>query len=103
MFSSIIENNEFSKSALFIESINCSSIMIYNSKFISNTGEKGAIYHKNCKKIKNNDGPPVYFNSTLFKNNVAKEYGGVLYYDYSDPKDTFPNCIFYNNTAPLGI
>jgi len=99
---STIENNEFSKSAIFSESKSCPTVIINNSRFISNIGEQGTIYHKVCDEIKNREGPPVTFESCNFENNIAREYGGVLFYDQINPNDSFTNCTFHNNTAPIG-
>jgi len=97
---STLENNEFSKSAFFIENDVCASIILQNSNFTSNIGEKGAIYHLECNK--DFDNMLTMFDGNRFENNVARQYGGVFYYNYLDTLDTFNNCIFYNNTAPIG-
>jgi len=100
---STIEKNEFSKSAIFIKSKTCPPIFIYDSKFISNIGEKGVIFHKDCPSNQKKElSPPADFFNVIFENNNARDYGGVLYYDHLKPVDNFINCIFYNNSAPIG-
>jgi len=75
-------------------------ISLLNSNFTSNIGEKGVIYHKKCEISKLSENNLFYGNR--FENNVARQYGGVFYYDHNESKETFNNCIFYNNTAPIG-
>jgi len=95
-----IENNEFKISAIYVDPSNCSPIYLYKSKFISNIGEIGTIYHSNCSS---GSMPHSIFNFTRFENNVARKYGGVIYYSKSKLNvDQIVNCTFYNNNAPLG-
>jgi len=101
LHNTIIKNNEFKTSAIYIEPSNCSPVFVHNSKFISNIGEDGTAYYNGCSS---GGSPHCIFNSTSFENNVARKHGGVFYYNKSRiNNDQITDCIFYNNTAPLGI
>jgi len=99
---STIKNNEFRKSAIFLESISCPIVVVLNSKIISNIEEKGAVFHKKCENKNYAKTTESQFNNTIFENNVSRDYGGIIFYDNLSPSDFFYNCTFYNNTAPIG-
>lgn len=98
-----IQNCYFEKGILSIDSIyynNYSNILVENSNFINNTAYNGAVLNINEK----DDRSKIIFNNSLFENNKAKNFGGIIYSSVNNDNLNvfFNDCKFINNSAYLG-
>jgi len=101
---STIKNSHFKNGFFTLDEDNNSS-GIYNinkSTFINNTSEYGTII--NIKKLYENTGCKVNVLNSLFINNKASKFGGVIYSigKYNNLHANIINCIFFDNNAELG-
>ncbi|OUM60028.1 hypothetical protein PIROE2DRAFT_63402 [Piromyces sp. E2] len=75
---------------------------IKNSNFYNNTSINGSIL--NIKYYEYNLNDRISFNNSLFENNSATNFGGVVYSNSPNTNQLvfFEDCIFNNNTAGNG-
>jgi len=83
-----------------------SSLSIENSYFQNNFGYRGAVFF--IEYVRYDYDNDIIISNSIFENNNAKEYGGVIYVQnrlFSSENSSrvlFKDCEFRNNTAKKG-
>ncbi|KAG4108227.1 hypothetical protein H8356DRAFT_1069033 [Neocallimastix lanati (nom. inval.)] len=101
-------SNSYFKSGLihidneYIDEVISGSFLIYNNNFDNIKSDYGSVI--NIKILFKNSNTRINVNDSIFKNNVASKFGGVIYSSslYTNYSVSFNNCIFINNYAKIG-
>jgi len=101
-------SNSYFKSGLihidneYIDEVISGSFLIYNNNFDNIKSDYGSVI--NIKNLFKNSNTRINVNDSIFKNNVASKFGGVIYSSslYTNYSVSFNNCIFINNYAKIG-